>query len=166
MRLNLQRRSVPILLALAVGGAGLGLLGAGVSASFTDGGTAQESVSVGTFGITVSSSQGTCSDTGGKNMWTCTYTAPTILSSAAGSAPYSFKVTGAGSIPAVVRVTSNGGSPAFASPWSDLFTAPAAQTLANGVSYTYSGGIAWSTLSDANLGQMQSVTYTIAATES
>jgi predicted ribosomally synthesized peptide with SipW-like signal peptide len=152
---------------LAAGGLGVGLIGSGVRAAFTDSATATESVSVGTMGITVTSSTpgAVVVNTGNQGTHTVTFTCPTINSSAMGSCPLDFKVTNSGTMSETVTVASNGGSPAFAAPWSDNFTNPGAQVLATaGASYDYTGGIAWSALGNSDLGSAHSVTYTISAT--
>jgi predicted ribosomally synthesized peptide with SipW-like signal peptide len=148
--------------ALAAAGLGLGLMGSGVRAAFTDSATAQENVSVGTMGINVSST--TAGAVVSPDKHSVTLSAGTIQSSSPGQDPLSFTVTNVGSMPVTVTVSSNGGAPAFAAPWSDLFSNPGAEVIAPAGSYTYSGGIAWSTLSNADLGSSHSVTYTISAT--
>jgi predicted ribosomally synthesized peptide with SipW-like signal peptide len=151
---------------LAAGGLGVGLIGSGVRASFTDSATASESVSVGTMGITISSSTAGAMvvNTGNQGTHTVTFTCQPINSSLAGSCPLDFKVTNSGTMSETVTVASNGGSPAFAAPWSDNFTNPGPQVLATaGASYDYTGGIAWGALSNSDLGSAHSVTYTISA---
>ncbi len=150
---------------LAAGGLGVGLIGSGVRASFTDTGSATANVAVGTFGISLSSSTPSAvvvnTGTAGSDTHTVTLTCPTIQASTAGSCPLDFKVTNTGSMPATVTVASSDG---FSSPWSDNFTNPGPQTIAAGGNYDYTGGIKWTALSDADLGSSHSVTYTITAT--
>ena len=45
-----------IITTMAIGGAALALIGTGVASSFTDSATASENISVGTLGITITSS--------------------------------------------------------------------------------------------------------------
>jgi len=150
---------------LAAGGLGVGLIGSGVRAAFTDSATATESVNVGTMGILIASSTSgaVVVNSGPVNggTHTVTYAAPTIQSSVAGSSPLDFKVTNNGSMSIVVTVVSSDG---FVAPWADNFTNPGPQTLAAGASYDYTGGIKWSTLGNSDLGSSHSVTYTITAT--
>jgi len=95
---------------------------------------------------------------------TVTNTCTTIQSSMTDSCRVDFSVRNNDSMSITVTVVSNGGSPTFASPWSDNFTNPGPQVLAPGASFDYTGGIAWSTLSNADLGSTHSVTYSITAT--
>ncbi len=152
--MNLKRT----ILFLATGGAAIGLIGAGVGATFTDSATATENISVGTFGIALSTTTVGAVVVDSHHV---TFTCPTILSSAPGSCPLSFTVTSTGSIPATVTVSSvvtgdssftnsmvGGGTPV-------LLSSP----------HTYSGGLQWTNpLTNADLGQSASITYTISAT--
>lgn len=148
----------------AAGGLGFGLVGSGVRAAFTDSATATESITVGTFGILLSSTTPGVVVGGSKGAWTLTLNSPAITSSVAGNAPIEFTVTGNGSIPAIVHVA-KGAAPA--SPFSDLMTTPPANvTLANGAHQDYNGGIAWTTLSSADESKSATVVYTITATDS
>lgn len=143
-------------------GLGLGLIGAGVAATFTDAGTATQNVSVGTFGITVTSTSPNCVSGGSAGAWTVVCNEPTILSSAASSDPFSFVVTSTGTVPALIHVT-KGAAPA--APFSDLMASnPADVTLNQSQTQSYSGGLAWGTLTNANEGQTASLVYTITAT--
>ena len=74
---------------LAAAGLSAGLIGGGVGAAFQDQVTAQQNINVGDFECQiVEPSDGTVSGDG-KSV---TYDAPTVLSGAAGSSPFSFKV--------------------------------------------------------------------------
>ena len=154
-----------IITTLAVGGAAIALIGTGVASSFTDSATAKDNISVGTFGISISSTTAgavvTNSGVIGSDVHTVVYTAPTIQSSAAGSAPLEFTITNTGSMPASVSVVSSDG---FAAPWSDMFVNPGTQVIAVGGHFDYNGGMAWTALGNADLGSSHSVTYTITAT--
>jgi predicted ribosomally synthesized peptide with SipW-like signal peptide len=145
-------------IALAAGGAALGLITMGVGASFSDSAIATETIHVGTFGITVTSTTPGASVVGN----TVTVTLPSdIQSSAPGTAPMVFTVKSTGSIPALVHVVK---SSTLTTPFYDLMlSAPADVTLAQNATANYSGGIGWSELFQANEGQVVTVTYTITA---
>ena len=151
---------------VAAAGLSLGLVGMGVGASFTDSGSATENISVGTFGISLSSATpGAVVVNNGNGVHTVTdVVTPAIQSSVAGSAPLAFVVTSTGSIPAVVRVTATvTGSPSF----TDALGTQAAVTLGGvGQAHTYNGGLQWPVLSNADLGQTAQVVYTISVSES
>jgi predicted ribosomally synthesized peptide with SipW-like signal peptide len=140
----------------------VGLIGAGVSASFSDAVTAKENINVGTFQCKIiaatplAASDGIALD--GKSV---TYTAPTIMSSAAGSAPFSFTVENTGSIAARLTVST---SPVSA-PWSIINAPLPAATLAAGGTQVYSTGVNWTELNNSNLGQVGTVTWTVNCNE-
>jgi hypothetical protein len=144
---------------LATAGMSLGLIGAGLSAAFTDEGTVVQDVSIGTFGIQLSTESAGCVVNVDAHSITCT--APEISSSAPGSAPVSFTVTSTGEIPVVVNVTQS----SLALPWSSLLAPPAPVTLVQGASTTYNAGLAWGELGKDELGDAVSVTYTVDAAE-
>jgi hypothetical protein len=131
----------------------LGLFGAGISAQFTDSATAGMNINVGTFNVDISSPQGTVSGS------TVTFTAPTIQSSAPGSAPFAFTVTSTGSIPAVVSVSAT----SVAAPFSDILGPVATFTLSQGESHVFNAGLQWAELFNADLGASRSITYTVSA---
>ncbi len=136
----------------------VGLIGNGVMASFSDSVTANENISVGTFQcLVVQPSDGLIAGDG-KSV---TYTAPTINSSAAGSAPFSFSVQNTGSIDAVLTVSA---SPVSA-PWSIMNQPFAAVPLAAGATHVYNTGIQWTELDNSNLGQTGTVTWTVSCNE-
>jgi len=138
---------------LATAGLSLTLIGAGLGATFTDSATAGMTVEVGTFNIDITSAQGTVVGN------TVTYTVPTIQSSAAGSAPFTFTVTSTGSIPAQIHVTAT--SPA--APFVDMLPLVADFTLNQGESHVFNAGLSWPELFNADLGMSTTVTYTISA---
>jgi hypothetical protein len=144
----------------------LGLVGAGVSATFTDGATAAMNVHVGTFNINVSSAQGAVACTPGLpgqetgSACTITYNAAEIRSSVASSAPFAFTVTSTGTIPALIHVTATT-PPA---PFTDVLGAVADFTLTQGESHTFNAGLGWPELFNGDLGDSASITYTILAT--
>ncbi len=135
----------------------VGLLGAGVGASFTDLVTAKENINVGTFQckIIAATPSAAALSADGKSL---TYTAPDIMSSAAGSAPFSFTVQNTGTIADVLTVST---SPVLSAPWSIINAPFAPVPLAAGGTHLYSTGIAWAELSNANLGTSGTVTWTV-----
>jgi hypothetical protein len=137
----------------------VGLIGAGVGAQFTDQVTAKENINVGSFQcMIVAPSSGTIA-LDGKSV---TYNAPDILSSAPGNAPFSFTVKNTGTMDAVLTVSTNPlGSPFTAMPLSPVLPL----TLAAGASQTFAGGLSWGVLTDANLNQSGTLTYTVTCTD-
>ncbi len=153
-----MRKIATLLVAL---GLTLGLLGAGISATFTDNASATMTVQVGTFDISLASSQGTVDCPAGLGVCTVTYTAPDIMSSTAANAPLTFTVTSNGTIPAKIHVTAT--TPA--APFTDMLGPVADFTLGQNESHVFNGGIAWPELFNAQLGMSTSVTYTVAASD-
>ena len=132
----------------------VGLIGAGVGAVFTDSVTAKENINVGTFQCKiVDPSMGNVSADGK----TLVYTAPTILSSAPGSAPFTFTVQNTGSIADVLTVAT---SP-VSGPWSIINAPFAPVSLAAGGTHLYSTGVSWTALDNSNLGQSGTFTWTV-----
>lgn len=146
---------------LASVGVGFALLGSGVYASFTQTATATDNIAVGTQAIQIVSSTPGAVVTNSGATHTVTYTAPTIQSSAPGTAPLDFQINNTGSMPITVTVASSDG---FTAPWSDMFVNPGPKVIAAGGSFDYTGGIQWSTLGTSDEGSNHSVTYTITAT--
>lgn len=149
-----MRKIATLLVAL---GLTLGLLGAGISATFTDSATANMSVSVGTFNIDLSSSTPGAVVNGGN----VSFTVPSLQSSAAGSAPFVFTVTSTGSIPALIHVTAT--TPA--APFTDALGPVADFTLTQGQAHVFNAGLAWPELFNGDLGKSAAVTYTVSATQ-
>ncbi len=147
---------------LAAFGLTVGLIGGGVGAAFQDQVTAQENIDVGTFSCKiVSATPGAASDgiaAGGKSL---TFTAPTITSSAAGSAPFSFTVQNTGSITQSLTVSSSwtGNLPGNFSSILATPTAPVALVAAG--TKTYDAGIQWTALDTFALGKAGSIKYTV-----
>ncbi len=141
----------------------VGLIGAGVGAQFTDLVTAKENINVGTFQCQIVAATpvgpSTVIAADGKSV---TYTAPTIVSSAPGSAPFSFTVQNTGSIAQQLTVST---SPVLSSPWSIIGAPFAPVPLAAGDSTTYNTGVQWTELSNANLGQQGTVTWNVTCGE-
>jgi predicted ribosomally synthesized peptide with SipW-like signal peptide len=151
------RKAAALLGTLAVA---VSLIGAGVSATFTDQVTAQEDINVGTFEcrITEPVTPGAIIAGDAKSV---TYTAPTIMSSDPGSAPFMFTVANTGSIPAVLTVTTS----SVSAPFSVIGYPFAPIALAYPGTYTYNTGVQWTELSNDNLGQSGSVTWTVHCTD-
>ncbi|MDP9467685.1 MAG: hypothetical protein M3P32_02935 [Chloroflexota bacterium] len=149
-----MRKIATLLVAL---GLTLGLLGAGISATFTDSATGTTTVSVGTFNIDLSSSTPGAVVTGGN----ISLTFPTIQSSAAGSAPLVFTVTSTGSIPALIHVTAT--TPV--APFTDRLGSVADFTLTQGQTHVFDAGLSWPELFNGDLGTSAAVTYTVSATQ-
>jgi predicted ribosomally synthesized peptide with SipW-like signal peptide len=138
----------------------VGLIGAGVSASFTDSVTAKENINVGTFscGITTATTGATYGAIDALGYaHSVSYTAPTIMSSAAGTAPFFFTVKNTGSIADVLTVST---SP-VSSPWSIIGAPFTAVPLSAGASTTYNTGVSWTALDNSNLGQTGTITWTV-----
>jgi hypothetical protein len=140
---------------LAAAGIVGGLLGSGVGAAFTDQVQALQNINVGTFSCAISDGGGGVISNAGH---TVTYSDFTIMSSAAGSDPFSFTVQNTGSIPDVLTVTPSGLGDAKFSVIGDPF---AAVPLAAGATHTYNTGVQWTELSNANLNEHGSVTLTV-----
>ena len=136
----------------------VGLIGGGIGAAFTDRVTAEEHISVGTFECLIVQPSDGIIATDGKSV---SYTAPTIMSSAPGSAPFSFTVAATGSIPAVLQVST---SPVSA-PFSIIGAPFADQTVSYPGTYTYNTGVQWTELTSANEGATGTVTWTIDCVE-
>ncbi len=137
----------------------------GSSAAFTSQATAAQNLSVGTFDLTLTSqTTGAVISNGGK---TITYTVPAITASAASSAPLVFTVTSTGTIPMLIHLTQSG--TALTAPFSSLLGAgsnPIADfTLTQNQSHQFAAGVAWTELTNADLGKSVTIVYTIAGTE-
>jgi len=147
------RKAAALLGALAIT---VSLIGAGISASFTDQVTAQENIEVGDFEclITTPVTTGATIAGDGKSV---TYDAPTILSSDPGSAPFQFTVLNNGDMPAVLTVTTS----SVSAPFSVIGYPFATIALAPTGTYTYNTGVQWTELSNDNLDTSGSVTWTV-----
>lgn len=147
--------------AMLLAGAALavGLVGNGVGAQFVDSVTAKENINVGTFACKiVNATQGAVIAVDGKSV---TYTAPTINSSAPGSAPFSFTVKNAGSIAQELSVT----APSISAPWSIIGAPFGTVSLGANAITTYNTGVSWDELNNANLGQGGTLTWTVNCNE-
>jgi hypothetical protein len=142
----------------------VGLIGAGVGAVFTDSVTAKENNNVGTFscGITTASAGATYGAIDALGYaHSVSYTAPTIESSIAGTAPFFFTVKNTGSIADVLTVATSGVS----GQWSIIGAPFTAVPLAAGASTTYNTGVQWTELNNSNLGQTGTATWTVSCNE-
>lgn len=151
---------------LAVAGLVVGLLGSGVGAAFIDQVTGTENINVGTFDCQVTG----VTDNGSNGNWfdanSATYNAPTILSSAPGSAPFSFTVKNFGTIPMALSVTGPTWGGNLDGSFSGIApTIAASAFLAAGASATVTTGIQWTALDNADLGDYGSATWTVACNE-
>jgi hypothetical protein len=151
---------------LAVAGLVVGLLGSGVGAIFYDQVTGTENIVVGTFDCQVTG----VSDNGTKGSFdanSATYNAGTIMSSAPGSAPFTFTVQNFGTIPMVLSVSAPvwGGSPGLDGSFSGIAPVLSSATLAAGASATVTTGIQWTTLDNADLGTSGWARWTVACNE-
>ena len=156
-----MRKKLMIMLALV--GLALGLIGWGATAVFMDSGSVTASISVGTMGITLTSTTpgAIVVNTGNQGTHTVTCPVTAIQSSAPDSAPCSFVVTNNGTMPIPTVHVAVAGP---AAPFTDALGAQTDVFLAVGEHHTYAGGIAWPELSNPQLGMSTSVTYTVTAT--
>ena len=150
--------------ALAALGLTLGLVGAGVSASYSDGATATQSVKVGTFDIEISSTDTNAVVVNQTNPSLHTVTLPVveITSSAAGSKALPFAIKNTGTIPATVKVTMT--TPV--APFTSLLAVPVPdQNINAGQSAAYAGGLQWPMLENTDLNKSATITYTASVIE-
>jgi len=144
--------------ALAVAGLIVGLIGSGIGASFVSTLTATENIEVGGFACQIiDPSDGTIAG----DAKSVTYSAPTITSSAAGSAPFSFTVENNGDIPQLLTVAKTNQSGNLGGKFSDIPASPSPVSLAPGGSVEISTGIQWTELDNDDLGRAGSMTWTI-----
>ena len=152
------RKTVGLLAGFALA---VGLIGAGVSASFTDSVSAVQHINVGTFGCAISSTSPGASLGAYVNGYAHSVSYSTAITSSTGTAPFNFTVTSTGTIPVQVTVT----QPALSAPWSSLLVDPGPQNLTAagnaGDSYLYNAGIAWAGLTNADLGTSGAATWTV-----
>jgi hypothetical protein len=142
-----------------------GLIGAGVGASFTDTATAVANVKVGTFGLSITSTtQGAVvvnTGSAGNDVHTVTFQCPPIQSSAPGTCPLQLTLTNTGTMPINVAVSWS----TVAVPFQAIPLPPLYGIVVGDHIDISQAGIMWQALTDANLGQSYSVTYTFTATE-
>jgi len=141
---------------LAAAGITVGLIGGGVGANFTDQVTATQNIKVGTFSCLITDATAGATIAGDQK--SVSYTAPTINSSAPGSAPFYFQVKNMGSIPQSLTVST---SPASVSAPFSIIGVLSPVPLAVGATYDYHTGLQWTELSNANLGTSGTVTWTV-----
>ncbi len=143
---------------LAAFGLLVGLISSGVAAQFYDSVTATQNISVGTFSCVISDATEGATGVGTHSV---SFTSDSITSSAPGSAPFFFTVENTGSIPDVLTVSTSIVNPPFS-----VIGAPfAPQHLDGGQSFTYNTGIQWGELTNANLGQSGTVTWSVSCGE-
>jgi hypothetical protein len=139
----------------------VGLIGAGVSAQFTDQVKAIQNIQVGTFGCAISSTSTDASLGNYVKGYAHSVSYTTNVTSSTGTAPFNFKVTSTGTIPVQVTVA----QPALPTLWSSLLTDPGPQDLTAagnaGDSYTYNAGVAWAGLGNDYIGWSGSFTWTV-----
>ena len=136
-----------------------GLIGSGVSAAFTSSVSAAQAINVGTFGCQITASSAGTIASGNTSV---TYDAPTIISSAASSSPFTFTVTNTGSIPAKLHLTQT----VPAAPFTSLLVGPVNDVvLAQNGNHTYAGGLSWPELTNSNLSQAVSISYGVTCGE-
>ena len=141
---------------LAAGGLAVGLIGGGVGAQFADQVTATQNFNVGTFSCIITDGGGGTVSADQKSV---EFTSPSIMSSAAGTAPFHFTVQNSGQINAQLTVSE---APALSSPWSYMPITPGASfPLAASVSQVIGVGVQWTPLSQSDTGTHGTVTYTV-----
>ncbi len=148
---------------VAIGGLGVGLIGTGVTAQFTSSGSAVANINVGTMGIQLSSTYAGANVVGN----TVTVNLPAIQASAASQSTFPFTVTNTGSMPVHFTVSSviSGQAPAGDPQFTDAFVNAGPYALAaSPAAVTLTGGFAWPTLDNTNMGQLVTITYTVNAT--
>jgi hypothetical protein len=142
---------------LIAGGLAVGMIGTGVGAQFTDSVTAQQNISVGTFGCQIiQSSDGTIA-TGGKSI---EYNAPEILSSVAGSRDFNFTVQNTGDIAGLLVVST---TTAPAAPFTAVLPAINPVPLAGSGTALVHVAISWPELTVA--GQTTSATFSVSCVD-
>jgi len=151
------RKIAALLVAL---GLTLGLLGAGISASFSDTATANQAVSVGSFGCAISSTVAGATVSNANH--TVTFPPLALTSSVAGTSAMPFTVKSTGTIPVKVHVTQTT-PPA---PFTSTLPAPADVNLALNETHVYAGGLSWTELGNSSISAAFTMTYTATCTES
>ncbi len=144
--------------ALAVAGLIVGLIGSGIGASFVSTLTATENIEVGGFACRIiEPSDGTIAG----DAKSVTYNAPTITSSAAGNAPFSFTVENNGDIDQLLTVAKTSQTGNLSPKFSDMPASPSPVTLPAGGSVEITTGIQWTELDNDDLGRFGSMVWTI-----
>lgn len=159
----MSRRKLAALLAAV--GLLAGLLQSGVAAQFYANVTARENISVGTFNCRIVAATPVAGTVVSANGTSVTYTAPTIKSSAAGMAPFSFTVQNTGSIDQTLTVTMTNQTGNLTSKFTAIPAAPPSVTLAAGSSLVIATGIQWTELGNTDLGRSGSMTWTVNCAE-
>jgi hypothetical protein len=146
---------------LAVSGLLVGLLGSGVGATFVDSLTATENINVGSFSCWISDATDDATFgnyDGAGHPHSVTYQAPTIVSSAPGSAPFNFTVTNSGDMAMNLDVSAN---VTWTTDTAFTAIAPYDQVINPDESWEYEAGLEWPELWNGDLGDTASVTYSI-----
>ena len=156
---------------LASLGLGVALVGVGVRASYTAGASAIDNANVGQFGCTVSSTDPNAVVNGNS----VTITNPPLTSSASGNLLTSISVQNTGTMPAVVHWTEATGGTIAWQPAGRMGYASGTSgdplstdlTLQPNASHTYTNGVGfmWAELTNADIGQTATVTYTANCSE-
>jgi hypothetical protein len=154
----MTRRFAAILAVLALT---VGLVGAGISASYSDSATAIQNIAVGTFGCDIDTDVEGAVVINDNDVSSVTFTAPEIQSSAASSIAFPFTVNSFGSIPLTVQVTMT--TPV--APFTSTLVAPADVYLNQNESHLYAGGLQWPMLVNADLNKTATITYTATCNE-
>lgn len=158
----ITRKAATLLVSVALA---LGLVGAGISANYTDSGSATQNVQVGTFDIEIASTApgAVVVNESGPSVHTVTLTVPEIQNSAAGSIALPFTVKNIGTIGMNIHVTM---TTPMTAPFTSLLVAPVADLyLSQNQIASYAGGISWPMLVNADLGKTATITYTATAGE-
>jgi hypothetical protein len=138
-------------------GLALAMIGAGVSATFTQSGSVAEQVAVGTMDVRLSSNLQAC--TPGEGLTITCQIGPILASS--GNVPIQFNISEYGSIPVNVSITSS-------TPWPSNFALGAetySASVAGNSTGTYNGTLYWSGLDNDWLNWSGTVvTFTVSAT--
>lgn len=168
-----MRRARMLAALMTAAALGVGLIGYGVHAAFTSTGAATANVSVGTFALDIPAgvanatySPAGCTHTLANPCTSITVSEPAITSST-GSDPLSFTIANLGTIPATsvaLVATHTFSSSAFSDLYTGLPSGLASGLAGGATSAPITGGIGWSALGNSDLGQSESVTYTVTAT--
>lgn len=154
-------------IAAGVGAGALGLsligLGAGVGAQFTDSGTANAHLSVGTFSCTMSSSDNNVTIT--KQGHSASVTFPTINSSLPGSDSAPLTVTNSGTMPMKVNWTITTSGHIFDAGHVSALPVTSGLAINSGNARTYNIGFQWDELQNVDLGRSGTATYTASCVE-
>jgi hypothetical protein len=139
----------------------VGLIGNGVSAQWAKTVTAQENISVGSFGCAIVDWTG--APAGHTQQESVTFTAPPINSSDAGTAPFMFTVKNTGTVAQVLTVAST--ITTLPTQFSDMLGTQSPVFLAGNAAQVYNGGLSWTDLTSYTGGATGNITYTVTCNE-